>query len=74
MHGMKVLMAKNFIDNLSEETRKGMTEKARAGLYPSFAPRNVGGTDGKRVIEPDPDDAPVVTSIFEQFSKGSHSV
>jgi len=38
MHGMKVLMAKNFIDNLSEETRKGMLEKARSGIYPSFAP------------------------------------
>ena len=28
IHGIKVLMAKNFIDNLSEETRKGMIEKA----------------------------------------------
>jgi hypothetical protein len=26
--GFKVLMAKNVIDNLSEETRKGMLEKA----------------------------------------------
>jgi site-specific DNA recombinase len=32
MHGIKVLMAKNYIDNLSEEARKGMQEKAsRAG-------------------------------------------
>ncbi len=29
MHGIKVLMAKNYVDNLSEETRKGMIEKAR---------------------------------------------
>jgi site-specific DNA recombinase len=28
MHGTKVLMAKNYIDNLSEEARKGMQEKA----------------------------------------------
>lgn len=28
MHGIKVLMAKNCIDNLSEETKKGMREKA----------------------------------------------
>ncbi len=28
MHDIKVLMAKNYIDNYSEETRKGMTEKA----------------------------------------------
>ena len=44
MHGIKVLMAKNYIDNLSEETRKGMQEKAEQGFWPSFAPlgyRNV---------------------------------
>ena len=28
MHGIKVLMAENYIDNLSEEARKGMQEKA----------------------------------------------
>jgi site-specific DNA recombinase len=28
VHGIKVLMAKNYIDNLSEEARKGMQEKA----------------------------------------------
>jgi DNA invertase Pin-like site-specific DNA recombinase len=38
MHGIKVLMAKNYIDNLSEETRKGMTEKAEQGIWPSYAP------------------------------------
>jgi DNA invertase Pin-like site-specific DNA recombinase len=32
MHGIKVLMAKNYIDNLSEEARKGMQEKAEQGL------------------------------------------
>src|SRR5260370_9212494 len=31
-------MAKNYIDNLSEETRKGMLEKAEQSIYPSFAP------------------------------------
>ena len=32
LHGIKVLMAKDYIDNLSEETRKGMTEKAEQGM------------------------------------------
>src|SRR5580700_9304412 len=44
MHGVKVLMAKNYIDSLSEEARKGMQEKAEQGLWPSNAPlgyRNV---------------------------------
>ncbi len=37
VHGIKVLMAKNYIDNLSEETKKGMQEKAEQGIWPSFA-------------------------------------
>ena len=57
MHGIKVLMAKNYIDNLSEETRKGMLEKAEQGIWPSAAPlgyQNVDGANGKRVIDPTP--------------------
>ena len=51
VHGIKVLMAKNYIDNLSEEARKGMQEKAEQGIWPSKAPlgyRNVTGPDGKK--------------------------
>jgi hypothetical protein len=50
MHGIKVLMAKNYIDNLSEEARKGMQEKAEQGIWPTKSPlgyRNVAGPDGK---------------------------
>jgi DNA invertase Pin-like site-specific DNA recombinase len=32
--GIKALMAKNYVDNLSEETKKGMLEKAEQGTYP----------------------------------------
>ena len=49
MHGIKVLMAKNYIDNLSEEARKGMQEKAEQGIWPTKTPlgyRNVTGPDG----------------------------
>src|SRR5262249_26555185 len=76
-HGINVLMARNYILNLGEETRKGMTEKARAGIYPSYAPvgyRNVMGTDGKRTIVADPETAPVIAEIFRRFAEGRHSV
>ena len=36
--GIKALMAKNYVDNLSEETRKGMLEKAEQGVCLFFAP------------------------------------
>src|SRR5947207_1973049 len=41
MHGIKVLMAKNYIDNLSEEARKGMQEKAEQGIWPTKCPLGV---------------------------------
>lgn len=77
IHGIKVLMAKNYIDNLSEETRKGMIEKARQGMWPSKAPlgyRNVQRDDGKRIIEPDPVVAPLVTRLFELYGEGDISL
>ena len=38
IHGIKILMAKNYIDNLSEEAKKGLLQKAHEGYYPSYAP------------------------------------
>lgn len=77
MHGIKVLMAKNYIDNLSEETRKGMLEKAEQGIWPSFAPmgyRNVTGPSGKKIIEPNPDEAPIIRRYFEWYATGQYSL
>jgi hypothetical protein len=77
MHGIKVLMAKNYIDNLSEESRKGVLEKARQGIWPSFAPlgyKNVVGADGKRIIVPDPEIAPIIAIMFERYATGKYSV
>ncbi len=77
MHGFSVLMARNYILNLGEETRKGMLEKARVGIYPSYAPveyRNADGPGGKRVIVPDPDAAPMITELFARFITGRYSL
>jgi site-specific DNA recombinase len=77
MHGIKVLMAKNYIDNLSEETRKGMSEKAAQGFWPSFAPlgyRNATALNGKRIIEPDRTLAPIITLMFERYATGQYSL
>ncbi len=38
VHGIKVLMAKNYIDNLSEEVKKGMHQKALQGEFPAKPP------------------------------------
>jgi hypothetical protein len=77
MHGIKVLMAKNYIDNLSEEARKGMQEKAEQGIWPTVAPigyRNVLGPNGKRIIDADDKAAPVVAHMFGWYASGTLSV
>jgi site-specific DNA recombinase len=76
IHGIKVLMARNYSQNLGEETLKGMLQKARNGLYPSCAPagyRNVEGPDSKRTIAPDAD-AATITRLFEAFATGQYSL
>lgn len=77
VHGIKVLMAKNYIDNLAEETRKGLTEKAAQGMWPSQAPRgyrNIVRDDRTKVMVPDPIMGPIIANLFDWFSSGLHSV
>jgi site-specific DNA recombinase len=77
MHGIKVLMAKNYIDNLSEEARKGMQEKAEQGIWPTKCPlgyRNITGPDGKKIIATDPALAPMVVNLFEWYARGEISL
>jgi site-specific DNA recombinase len=76
VHGIKVLMAKNYIDNLAEETEKGMLEKARQGYWPSTAPIGYANVerDKQRLIEPDPEKAPLVHRLFELYATGNYSL
>lgn len=77
IHGIKVLMAKNYIDNLSEETKKGLYEKAESGYYPGPAPIgyiNAKDSSGKRIVVPDSENAPMVKQVFEMYDSGNHSL
>lgn len=74
--GLKALMAKQTVDNLSEEVRKGMKEKAEQGTYPSHAPYGYlnEGTKGRRSIKLDPVAAPYIKRMFELYSTGTYSL
>jgi len=74
LHGIKVLMAKNYVENLSEEIRKGMTKKAQEGAFPSAAPIGYRNTENKAVgIIPDPAKAPLVRDLFQKAASGRFS-
>ena len=76
MHGIKVLMAKNYIDNLSEEVKKGLIAKAESGLYPMRPPIGYRSSllNGKKAMEPDPVQAAFVKKLFDLYSAGGVSI
>ena len=74
MHGIKVLMAKNYIDNLSEEVKKGMREKAEQGHWPSMAPIGYVNNPATHRIEPDPQRAPLIAELFQLYATGAYSL
>ncbi len=80
MFGIKALMAKNYIDNLSEETRKGLTEKAEQGLYPALAPLGYKNSEGKqngrvlKYLEIDDQRAPIIQKVFRLYATGNYSL
>jgi len=74
IHGIKVLMAKNYIDNLSEETRKGLLEKAEEGEFPAFAPLGYRHNKANKTIELDEQRAPIIRKMIELYAAGKYSI
>jgi site-specific DNA recombinase len=69
-------MAKNYVDNLSEETKKGMLEKAEQGTYPSCAPYGYMNVieEGRKTLAIDPEAAPHIKKMFELYATGQYSL
>jgi site-specific DNA recombinase len=74
IHGIKVLMAKNYIDNLSEETRKGMSEKVAGGGFPHRAPMGYLNDSTTKTIIVDREKAPAIQRLFEWYASGEFSL
>src|ERR1700730_18007731 len=74
MHGIQVLMARNYIDNLREEVCKGMREKAEQGIYPSRPPLGYRNNKLEHTIEVDPEKAPIAQRMFALYASSQHSL
>lgn len=79
LHGIKTLMAKNFIDNLSEEVKKGQAEKIAEGVYPAQAP--IGYLNApdpvfpkRRIIVTDKNTSELIRKIFEYYAYTEDSI
>ncbi len=74
IHGMQLVLARNYIENLREEVKKGMREKAEQGIYPGRAPLGYRNNRADRTIEIHPANAQIVTTIFELYASGQYSL
>src|SRR6202795_389538 len=74
VHGIQHVIARNYIENLRDEVRKGMREKAAQGIYPSRPPLGYRNNKLLRTIEVDPDNAPIAQRMFELYATGSYSL
>ena len=74
IHGFKVLMAKNYVENLSEEIKKGLTTKARKGIYPIKAPFGYKNNKEKKDITVHEKEALIVKRIFKMYATATYSL
>src|SRR5712691_12776015 len=74
IHGMHLVLARHYIENLREEVKKGMREKAEQGIYPSRPPLGYRNNKVERTIEIDPEKAPVAQRLFELYASGKYSL
>jgi len=74
VHGIQLVIARNFIENLREEVRKGMREKAEQGIYPSRPPIGYKNNKLEHTIELDSVNAPIARRMFELYATGSYSL
>ncbi len=66
--------SKYYIDNLSENIKRGLRQKLRNGVYPGFAP--IGYTNELRnhTILKDPENWQIVKKLFEEYATGKYTL
>lgn len=74
LHGIKVLMAKNHIDNMKEEVKKGHAEKLKLGIWPGKAPMGYKNKLDDHSIVIDENLGPIVKKAFELARTGNYSL
>src|SRR5215469_2539627 len=74
IHGIHVVLARNYIENLREEVKKGMREKAEQGIYPSRPPLGYRNNKLEHTIEVDWEKALISKRMFELYSNGQYSL
>ncbi len=66
--------SKYYVDNLSENTKRGLRQKVRRGEFPGNAPVGYINDIRTKTIVVDKRRAPLVVSAFELYAKGDQKL
>ena len=66
--------SKYYVDNLSENVRRGFRQKLRNGIWPTCAPVGYFNDRNLRCIVPHPEFAPLVRQAFELYATGDYAL
>ncbi|MEZ5360254.1 MAG: recombinase family protein [Candidatus Zixiibacteriota bacterium] len=75
VHDIEVAQARFYLNNLSEEVKKGQRQKAKQGKYPGgIVPLGYMRNPIDKSIELDPVRSPIIRHLFELYSQGQYSL
>ena len=66
--------SKYYVDNLSENIKRGIRKKLRDGIYPNMPPPGYRNDRQSRMIVQDETRAPLIRRIFEVYATGQYNV
>ena len=66
--------SKYYIDNLSENVKRGLRQKLRRGEYPGVAPTGYLNNKLTKKMVPDPERFRLVKKLFELYATGNYSI
>jgi site-specific DNA recombinase len=66
--------SKYYIDNLSENIRRGQRQKLKNGIWPMVAPIGYLNDHASKTICPDPARGPLVRQAFELYATGEYTI
>jgi len=74
--GIRVILAKNYTDNLSEEVKKGQIEKLNQGWLPQRPPLGYKtvGDQGRKIHVIDKEISPHIKKLYELYATGGYSL
>jgi DNA invertase Pin-like site-specific DNA recombinase/DNA-binding XRE family transcriptional regulator len=66
--------SKYYIDNLSENIKRGHRQKLRKGIWPGFAPLGYLNNHKTKAIDTNKEKAPVIRKCFELYATGEYTL